>query len=155
MGKPMNKAADAVLAAEAILRKGALSDAPIIFSTWSKALWFETKRDPLEQKTFMRAAHKMIRNTLNKPGTIVRVACLADDLDHVLGYSVVSEFDTGEMEALVLDWVYVKLNYRNNGVGRLLTNGSYDFVAPPSTRVGEAIVEDKLLEVISYEQKEA
>lgn len=53
-----------------------------------------------------------IMHILNRPNTVVRLAMLADDLDVILGFSVI--------EGDALHYVEVKGDYRRMGIGRNL-----------------------------------
>jgi hypothetical protein len=90
-------------------------DRNFILSTWLKGLrygneWFEA----IDSKVYFDFYHKVIETILAHPLTTVKVACLADDSDVILGYSV----STGPC----LNWAFVKKEWRSIGIGRDLVS---------------------------------
>jgi|ERR1017187_600191 GNAT superfamily N-acetyltransferase len=91
------------------LRPSVPTDKNFIYSTWLKGLyygndWFKA----IDQDVYFVNYQNTLNSILAKPGTIVTVACLKDDLDVILGYSV----SHGEY----LDWIWVKPIWRNLGI---------------------------------------
>lgn len=105
-------------------------DYDFIYATWRNALWFTEKRKDEESDQFYSDASEMISNILKRPNTHVKIACLADDHDMLLGWSV--------MQGQHLEFVYVKWDYRRCGIGAMLTHGFTTF-ADPQTRIGKAL----------------
>lgn|SRR4051812_2554624 len=89
------------------------TDAPYIYSTWSKYSWYSPKA-PLrvKKRNFFRQKIGEIRELLDK--SIVHIACMKDDPDFIVGYIVVYE---GKME-----WSCIKKSYRNQGIEGLLVH---------------------------------
>lgn len=106
------------------------SDHALIYSTWRNALWFAEKRDAKTSDSFFKEASEKISEILKAPETRVRMACLADDPDMLLGWAVLRNTH--------LEFVYVKLDYRRRGIGRLLTQGFKTF-SEPQTRIGRSL----------------
>lgn len=123
-------------------------DAALVYSTWRNSLWYDKKLEQARADAFYRFMNKKIKKILSNPKTEVKVACLSDDPDLIIGYSV--------MTGSIIEWVYVKKDYRTKGVGRLLTKG-FTLVAFPETRIGSSIVKLKSLKIKEnkYEQKDA
>lgn len=115
------------------------TDAGFIYATWRNALWFDDKRDDSRAPAFYKDASRYIKILLSAPTTEVRLACLQDDPDQIVGYAVLSTTN--------LEWVYVKIDYRKQGVGSMLTKGMQT-VTKPRTKVGTAIAKEKGLKVI-------
>lgn len=65
----------------------------------------------------------------------VRIACIEESPDVILGYSV----STGTH----LDWVYVKPNYRERGIGTLLVPVNIASYPNETTKIGRAILDGK------------
>lgn len=112
-------------------REGCLEDIPFILSTWLNGLkfgnsWFNL----IDKKIYFSVYHKVIEKILSKQGVIIKVACLKDAPDVILGYSV-SEYNR-------LHWVYVKKAWRNVGVAKTLVSGDITSVSH-LTNVGKAI----------------
>jgi GNAT superfamily N-acetyltransferase len=94
-------------------RSGETPDTGFIYSTWLRGLrygnsWFaETDRE-----AYYKAYHKFIEDILARPAVFVTVACLKDDPETILGYSVHSSDK--------LHWVHVKKNWRGIGIAKSL-----------------------------------
>lgn len=114
-------------------------DAPCLFSTWRNNLWFDKPRDQKKADQFFKAANKHIKYLLNLPDIKVKIACLKDDPDMIVGYSVINKDN--------LEWVYVKADYRRKGIAKLLSKG-IKTISVPATRLGEKIAEKKKLKTI-------
>jgi hypothetical protein len=111
-------------------------DNPFIFSTWRNSVWFDTHKDDEVDHVSFRVMTKEIRRVLEKQNAEVRIACLKEDPTHLIGYGVL---DNGTIE-----FVYIKIDYRNQGVATLLTKGFHD-IAKPKTRLGAIIAKKKNL----------
>ena len=118
--------------AQAIIRPARPGDHALIYSTWRNALWYAEKRDPKESSQFYKDTSEIIRGILSRPECRVRVACLSEDPDMLLGWSV--------FLADHLEFVYVKIDYRRKGLGRLLTKGFKTF-SQPQTKIGKSLKE--------------
>lgn len=91
------------------IRPGALTDEPMIFSAWLHSLRHENALFRLiEQEAYFRHYHEIIRRILDRPQTIVLIACLREDEDVNLGFSV--------LEPNILHWVFVKPAWRGIGL---------------------------------------
>lgn len=109
-------------------------DAPFIFSTWRRSVWFDSHpQEELIPDGFYR---KDIKEKLMNPENNVRVACSKDNESHIFGFSV--------MQKDLLEFVYVKVEMRHHGIARLLTEG-FAHIAEPLTKIGRAIAKNKNL----------
>lgn len=95
------------------IRDATASDKNFIFATWLRGLrygndWFAL----IEPTAYYASYNNFIHGLLTKPGTVVKVACLLDDPDVVLGYAV--------YEGPVLHWVFVKKAWRGIGLAKSL-----------------------------------
>lgn len=97
------------------------------------------KQDPLaptdffgsiEQDTFMDSYHKFLEHLLSRPAVKVMVACLVEDKDVILGFSVV--------ENHILHWAFVKPDWRGIGLAKDLIGDKIQTVSG-FTRVGDII----------------
>jgi ribosomal protein S18 acetylase RimI-like enzyme len=120
------------------------SDHAFLYSTWRNALWFAEKRDPKDADQFYKDASEKITAILKNPEALVKIACLADDPDMLLGWTV--------SHGTHLKFVYVKIDYRGKGIGRLLTKGFKTF-DEPQTKIGKAIAEKLLKEKHGREER--
>lgn len=95
------------------VREGVESDHPFIYASWLKGLrygndWFSL----IESDHYYKNYHAVIEHLLNDPNTTVLIACLQEDPDVILGFSVSS----GDR----LHWVFVKQRWRKIGIARSL-----------------------------------
>lgn len=114
-------------------------DAPLLFSSWRNCLWFDAH--PLDTKpnpTFFRMTTKKIHRLLKDPNTKVRIACLEDDPNAIKGYVALNN-DT-------IEFVYVKADYRKEGIATLLTKG-FKNISNTCTKIGKAIALKKNLKI--------
>lgn len=123
-----------------VLRPHRVEDDALIYSTWRNSLWYDNKRSEDQAAAFFRAASKYIKTIMDAPTTKVIIACREDDSDHIIGYAVLSTTN--------LEWVYVKIDYRKQGIGSMLTKG-FKTVTKPRTRIGNAIAVNKGLKVLN------
>jgi ribosomal protein S18 acetylase RimI-like enzyme len=122
--------------ATVILRDIQPTDHALIFSSWRNALWFAEKRPDNEADKFYAMTSKSIRKLLDNKENHVKIACLQEDPDEIIGYAVLNKSH--------LHFVYVKVDYRKKGIGSLLTKG-FETVTRPQTRIGKVLVEKKKL----------
>jgi len=93
------------------IRPAEASDAAFIFATWLRGLYHGNAFfSEIEKDAYFTNYHKVIAAILFKAD--VRVACLFDAPEVVLGYSVSSP--------TVLHWVFVKKSWRKLGIGKSL-----------------------------------
>lgn len=108
------------------------SDHAFIYSTWRNALWYAERRDEKEADHFYKSASEKIAALLKNPDIHVRIACLADDPDMLLGWAVLQNDR--------LEFIYVKIDYRRKGIGHILSKGFKTF-SEPETRIGKSLKE--------------
>lgn len=113
-------------------------DAPFIYSSWRNALWYAEERDEGLAGMFYKKANQDIKHLIRDFFTTVKIACLSDDPDQIVGYSVLSKDN--------LEWVYVKIDYRKQGVATLLCKG-FQSITTPYTAIGRSIAEKKKLKI--------
>jgi hypothetical protein len=84
-------------------------DIAFIFSTWLRGLRYGNKAfEAIPSRLYYTEMHKAVEEVLRN--TLINVACLKNDPDTVLGYSVTSP--------KILHWVFVKKAWRGVGIGR-------------------------------------
>ena len=69
----------------------------------------------MPQDVFMVNYKPVIESFLINHNVSIKVACLPDDTDTIIGFSIMSK------DQSALHWVYVKKDWRNHGIGRKLT----------------------------------
>lgn len=92
------------------IRLGRPSDLPYVTDTWVKRGHDRNER--------LGAATARVRAILARSDSVLRVACLPDDSDAILGWAVVSSD-----EPPILHYVYVRKDARKQGIARLLLAG--------------------------------
>jgi len=72
--------------------------------------WFSM----IPKDEFMKNYKSVIEHFLHDPTAIVKVACLSDDPDTIIGYSILSA------DYVTVHWVYVKSKWRLHGIAKRL-----------------------------------
>lgn len=81
--------------------------------------------------------HKYITKLLFKPETQLEMAVLADDPEMILGYAVFAKD--------VLYYIYVKLDYRGQGIATLLLKDKNIKYVTNQSKIGRSITKKKKL----------
>ncbi len=110
-------------------------DNPCIYATWRNSSHFSSTvpRGTNESKIFFRAQTQKIKDILRKAS--VKIACGGDDPTFIVGYSVVTQKH--------LNWIYVKVDYRNRGIGTMLMPKDIETVTDCLTKIGTIIAKKK------------
>jgi len=110
-------------------------DSACIYATWRNSAYYGVPRGTEDPKLFFSDLTQKIKEIL--PHATVRIACLESDPATILGYSVT----TGTH----LDWIYVKVDYRSMGIGKMLMPKNIETVTNHLTKIGKVIIEKKKL----------
>ena len=122
-----------------ILREMQKTDEPFIYRSVLMGTYHGNKSksagsvdffSAIEQDTFMNLYHKHVESILSRPGVIVLIACLKDDPDVILGFSIV--------DGTTLHFVFVKPAWRKIGLANDLVPKNISTVTG-FTRVGDII----------------
>lgn len=89
------------------------ADIPFVMSTFLKGVYYGNTNHQLVEKDIFMANYKLLAQVLIDSSAVI-VACLKDDHDVILGYSIVSPDTT------TAHWVFVKKAWRGRGIGRAL-----------------------------------
>lgn len=110
-------------------------DRAFILACWLRGLYYgDTFFSEVPKGIFMEHYHRVLEKFLDNPNVNIKVACLADDPQVILGYSV-SRTSKGQV---VLDWVFIKKAWRQIGIAKsLLPQGLQ--VVTHLTKVGRAL----------------
>src|SRR5207245_1455649 len=81
---------------------------------------------------------KRINKMIKRPDAVLRIACRSTDRSHIIGCAL--------KIGSCLEWVYVKKDYRGEGIARLLA-GQFTEVSKPVTRIGLSIAKKKNLKI--------
>lgn len=98
-------------------------DENFIFSTWLRGLYYgESWFSMIPKDIFMNSYKQIVKTLLLNVNVKVNVACLKEEPNVILGYSVVSRND----EALI--WIFVKKPWREQGIGKSLVPSNLKYV---------------------------
>src|ERR1700689_3054403 len=98
-----------------IIRDYRESDKAFVMSTWLRGLYYGSEFFKLADKTSFMNHYKLFLDAIiSNPKNTILVACLKDEPDTILGYSVLT------VDFKVVHWIFVKLLFRNKGVGKSL-----------------------------------
>jgi hypothetical protein len=120
------------------LRDVRAADKNFIYATWLRGLYHgDTWFGEIPKDIFMKNYHKVLEQLLdpNREGISIRVACLKDEPDVILGYAVVKKAE----EKFYLHWVHVKAEWRSIGICKMLIPETLTAVTH-LTKVGRAIL---------------
>lgn len=93
------------------IRKGVEGDAPFIMQTMLNGLYYGTDFiKQIEKGAFMGTYHDILERLIYRATTGIHVACLKEDRDVILGYSI--------FEKEILHYVFVKPVWRRIGLAR-------------------------------------
>lgn len=98
------------------IREYSFKDRPFIFKTWKNALYFGNSwfRE-IPDQIFDAKYHKIIDFILHKPNVVVKVCCLKEASDVILGYAVLEKAKDN-----ILHFTFVKDSWRGLGIAREL-----------------------------------
>lgn len=89
------------------------SDKAFVLATWLKNLYYSDSWFSLIPKDiFMQNYHTFLERLLDSPGVEVKVACLVEDPDVIIGYVAYTN--------TVAHYTFVKKSWRGIGVAKLL-----------------------------------
>lgn len=92
-------------------------DRSFILACWLRGIYYgNTYFSEIPKGVFMEHYHAVLERFIDNPNVNIQVACLKDDPDVILGYSV-TRLSKGQH---VLDWVFVKKAWRQIGIARSL-----------------------------------
>ena len=124
------------------------ADRNFILATWLRGIFYGgTIFGEIPKNIFMERYHNILESFLLRTGNNIKVACLKDDPDVVLGYSVSRNIKNGEADISVVDWVFVKSAWRKIGIGKLLMPNRINAVTH-LTKAGLSILKQKMPDVI-------
>lgn len=119
-------------------------DQAFLYSSWRNSSYYHAAVPTTDSSAdYFKKQTARIKRTLEK--ATVEIACLADCPSVIVGYVVY----TGKH----LDWIYVKQDYREKGIGRLLMPKLIETFTDSVTKIGAVLLEKK--NQIQGEQKNA
>lgn len=125
------------------IRDFQIGDRNFILSTWLKGLYYgESFFNQIPKNIFMENHHRALEKVIGNPNVTIKIACLKEDPDTIVGYAVYRSLGPAHDPIIVLDWIFVKKVWRKIGVAKSLF--------PPHTRaythttkIGSTLVKDK------------
>lgn len=91
-------------------------------ATWLRGLYYgESWFSSIDKRIFMTNYKQFLEAILAKSD--IKVACLCDDKDIILGYSVLSKANP------TLHWLFVKSAFRKQGIGKSLVPTEITYVS--------------------------
>lgn len=110
------------------------SDKAFLYSTFLRGVYYGSEFYSLiEKESFFKHYEHVLDGLVKRPSTMVSIACLEDEPDVILGYAIYST------SAPVLHWVFVKDNFRKQGVAKQLLHDVKINVTTHLTTVGNSI----------------
>lgn len=117
------------------IRPSTPDDRNFILATFLRGLYYgESWFRMIPKRIFMENYHKVLTRLLDTPGVVISVACLKEDSEVILGYSVSRTVQNQK----VLDYVFVKSAWRRIGIAKSLVPEQINAVTH-LTKVGAAI----------------
>lgn len=90
-------------------------DRNLILATFLRGLYYGDSWFSLIPKNIFMNNYKLVAQALvDSPKIVIKIACLKEDQEVILGYSILSS----DYQTVV--WVYVKSAWRKQGIGRSL-----------------------------------
>lgn len=130
------------------LRDARESDKNFILATFMRGVYYGDSKSDLIGPKFFSLVPKKIFMEKYKPyaealiaNRVVKIACLPDAPEIILGYSIMSK------DFQVIDWVFVKSAWRNKGIARALIP-QFPTSVSHITRVGLTLLKKFKIEVI-------
>lgn len=113
-------------------------DEALVYSTWKNGSYYSSLKNP-DESTFKFFPKKTQEIKAILETAKVNIACLSDSPETIIGYSV--------SRGTHLDWIYVKPEYRLQGIAKLLLPKNIDTYTSDLTFTGSKIVKKKKLKL--------
>lgn len=115
-------------------------DRSFILATFLRGLYYGNEFFKLIPKHVFMANYKHVAEALLSKNT-VKVICLKEDLDVILGYSILSN------DYQTIHWIFVKLAWRKKGISKSLLP-QFPVCYTHFTTIGRKLVEEKFKDVV-------
>lgn len=117
------------------IRNYVQDDRNFILATFLRGLYYgDSWFSQMEKKAFMEHYNKVVNFILDSPKTTIKIACLKEDPNVVLGYALLAEPNG-------VHWIHVKREWRKIGLARDLVPNTVNTVTHLS-KVGLSIVKN-------------
>lgn len=119
------------------IRPFRLSDRNFVLATFLRGLYYgDSWFSQMNKATFMYEYHKILMHIMSNPNTEITVACLREDPETILAYSLTSKDQT------TLHWVFTKKAWRGIGITKDLVPQTVTTVTH-LTKTGLSIIHNK------------
>lgn len=119
-----------------IIRERRDEDQAFVYATFLRGLYYGSSwYGTINKKSFMDNYPAVLDKILEKDNTQLKIACLSQDENVILGYCIV--------EGPVLHWIAVKEAWRGQGIAKKLLAGSEITHVTHLTKVGSLISKQK------------
>ncbi len=124
------------------------SDKNFVLATWLRGLYYgDSFFSSIPKTIFMENYHAILEGFLQRNSGSIQVACLKEDPEVILGYSVVRHLKVGEADISVLDWIFVKTAWRGIGISKMLVPNKIN-ACTHLTKLGASIIKNKYPNII-------
>lgn len=90
-------------------------DLSFIMATFLRGLYYgDSWFSEIPKDIFMDNYKRVVKAIVDNPKTIIKVACLPDDPEVILGYSILGD------DFKSIHWIYVKSIWRHKGIAKSL-----------------------------------
>lgn len=89
----------------------------------------------IEKDAYKDKYGQVIHNILERESTDIKIICLKEDQNIIVGYSITEL----RPPFIILHWMYVKQDWRNNGIARMLVPEGLTH-ATHLTKIGKALL---------------
>lgn len=115
------------------------SDKNFIYASFLKGLRYGNEMfELIDAKVYFDIYQRVIENILDQDSTLVKVACLKDEPEVILGYSIATPTEG------LIHFLFVKSAWRGIGIGTtLMSEGIH--TATHTTKIGTALIKKKHL----------
>lgn len=119
------------------------SDKNFVLATWLRGLYYgDSFFSNIPKTIFMENYHAILEVFLQRHSNSIQVACLKEDPEVILGYSIVRHLKVGEADISVLDWIFVKTAWRGIGISQMLVPNKIN-ACTHLTKLGASIIKNK------------
>lgn len=116
------------------IRSGNDNDKNFILATFLRGLYYgESFFSKIPKDIFMNRYKLVAQALVNDKSTVIKVACLPEDPDVILGYTMLSA------DQKTIYWVFVKTAWRKRGIAKTLVPTNPDYVAH-LTKLGQSLL---------------
>ena len=123
-------------------------DKNFVLATWLRGLYYgDSFYNSIPKAIFMENYHSILEGFLVRNADNIVVACLKEDPDVILGYSVMRQLKIGEADISVLDWIFVKTAWRGIGIAKMLLPKKVN-ACTHLTKLGASIIKSHDLNII-------